>query len=189
VASSEKVCIVGAGSSGLTAGQVLGARGIAYDCFEKGSRIGGNWRYENDNGLSSAYRSLHINSSRELMSFRAHPMPDDYPDYPSHEHIARYFDAYAERFGLLERIRFNTEVVEAAPVGDGWEVTVQGADGERETHGYRAVLAGGPPERPDYPTFADGHDEAVIAEAIQASAREGRWVTVDRTSSLQEATE
>jgi predicted dehydrogenase len=53
---------------------------------------------------------------------------------------------------------------------------------------YRAVLAGGPPERPDYPTFADGHDEAVIAEAIQASARDGRWVTVDRTSSLQEAT-
>jgi predicted dehydrogenase len=53
---------------------------------------------------------------------------------------------------------------------------------------YRAVLAGGPPERPDYPTFADGHDEAVIAEAIQASAREGRWVTVDRTSSLQGAT-
>ena len=140
MASSEKVCIVGAGSSGLTAGQVLGARGIPYDCFEKGSRIGGNWRYENDNGLSSAYRSLHINSSRELMSFRAHPMPDDYPDYPSHEHIARYFDAYAERFGLLERIRFNTEVVEAAPVGEGWEVTVEGADGERETHRYRAVL-------------------------------------------------
>jgi dimethylaniline monooxygenase (N-oxide forming) len=140
VASSEKVCIVGAGSSGLTAGQVLGARGIPYDCFEKGSKIGGNWRYENDNGLSSAYRSLHINSSRELMSFKVFPMPDRYPDYPSHENIARYFDAYAERFGLLERIRFNAEVVEVAPVGDEWEVTVASADGERETHHYRAVM-------------------------------------------------
>jgi dimethylaniline monooxygenase (N-oxide forming) len=119
---------------------VLGERGIPYDCFEKGSHIGGNWRYENDNGLSSAYRSLHINSSRELMSFSAFPMPDDYPDYPSHEHIARYFDAYAERFGLRERIRFRTEVVDVAPVGDEWEVTVRRHDGERETHRYRAVI-------------------------------------------------
>jgi Flavin-binding monooxygenase-like len=140
MASPEKVCIIGAGSSGLTGGQVLGARGIPYDCFEKGSHIGGNWRYENDNGLSSAYRSLHINSSRELMSFEAMPMPDDYPDYPSHQHIARYFDAYAERFGLLERISFNTEVIDVAPLGDEWEVTVESADGKRETHRYRAVL-------------------------------------------------
>ena len=140
MANSEKVCIVGAGSSGMTAGQVLGARGIPYDCFEKGSKIGGNWRYENDNGMSSAYRSLHINSSRELMSFKAMPMPDDYPDYPSHQHIARYFDAYAERFGLVDRIRFNTEVVDVAPVGEEWEVTVQAEDGERLTDRYRAVL-------------------------------------------------
>ena len=41
---------------------------------------------------------------------------------------------------------------------------------------------GGPPEKPDYPTFADGHDEALIADAIAASAREGRWVTVDRAT-------
>ena len=45
---------------------------------------------------------------------------------------------------------------------------------------YRAVAAGGPPESPDYPTFADGHDQALIADAIAASAREGRWVGVDR---------
>ncbi|HEX5763896.1 MAG TPA: NAD(P)-binding domain-containing protein [Solirubrobacterales bacterium] len=140
MASTGKVCVIGAGSSGLTAGQVLGARGIPYDCFEKGSHIGGNWRYENDNGLSSAYRSLHINSSRELMSFKAMPMPDSYPDYPSHEHIARYFDAYAERFGLGERIRFNTEVVDVRPAREEWEVTVKGPDGERETQRYRAVL-------------------------------------------------
>ena len=32
------------------------AEGIAFDCFEMGSPIGGNWRYENDNGLSAAYQ-------------------------------------------------------------------------------------------------------------------------------------
>jgi len=140
MASPTKVCIVGAGSSGITACQVLGARGIPYDCFEKGSMIGGNWRYENDNGLSSAYRSLHINSARKLMSYRAFPMPEDYPDYPSHVQIAKYFDDYAERFGLTEKIRFRTEVVAVEPVEDGWEVTVEDADGARRSDRYRAVL-------------------------------------------------
>lgn len=79
--------------------------------------IGGNWRYENDNGTSSAYKSLHINSARKLMSYRAFPMPEDYPDYPSHWQIAKYFDDYARRFGLLEKISFQTEVVSVAPAG------------------------------------------------------------------------
>jgi cation diffusion facilitator CzcD-associated flavoprotein CzcO len=139
VAGSEKVCVVGAGSSGLTACQVLAARGIPFDCFEKGSAIGGNWRFENDNGLSSAYRSLHINSGRKIMSFRAFPMPDDYPDYPSHWQVAQYFDDYAERFGLAERITFRTEVKRVAPVGGEWEATVEGPGGERSER-YRAVL-------------------------------------------------
>lgn len=139
MAKAEKVCIIGAGSSGLTACQVLAARGVPFDCFEKGSEIGGNWRYENDNGTSSAYRSLHINSARKLMSYRAFPMPDDYPDYPSHWQVAKYFDDYAERFGLRERIAFNTEVLSAEPVDGEWEVAVEGPDGRR-TERYRAVL-------------------------------------------------
>jgi dimethylaniline monooxygenase (N-oxide forming) len=162
VAKPAKVCIVGAGSSGLTACQVLAARGIPFDCFEKGSQTGGNWRYENDNGTSSAYRSLHINSARKLMSYRAYPMPDDYPDYPSHWQVARYFDDYAERFGLKERISFNTEVVSVVPVGGGeadgafadgeWEVTVEGPGGERRSERYRAVLvANGHHWKPRWP--------------------------------------
>jgi predicted dehydrogenase len=43
---------------------------------------------------------------------------------------------------------------------------------------YRAVAAGGPPPEPDYPTFADGHEEAVIGDAIARSHAEQRWVSV-----------
>lgn len=138
--AAQKVCVIGAGSSGIAACQVLGARGIAFDCFEKGSEVGGNWRYENDNELSSAYRSLHINTSRGLMAYRTYPMPDDYPDYPNHFQIARYFDDYVDHFGLREKIRFRTEVVSVVPVDGEWEVTVQPRDGDRESHRYRAVL-------------------------------------------------
>ena len=140
MAAAEKVCIIGAGSSGIVACQVLKARGIPFDCFEKGSYIGGNWRFENDNGMSSAYRSLHINTSRRVMAFKALPMPDHFPDYPNHFQMAEYFDEYADHFGLRELIRFRTEVVAVEPVDGEWEVTVEDADGKRRTDRYRAVL-------------------------------------------------
>jgi predicted dehydrogenase len=47
---------------------------------------------------------------------------------------------------------------------------------------YRAVAAGGPPPDPDYPTFADGHEEAVIGDAIARSHAEQRWVSVTPVS-------
>jgi dimethylaniline monooxygenase (N-oxide forming) len=138
--AGEKVCVIGAGSSGIVSCQVLNARRIPFDCFEKGSVVGGNWRFENDNGMSSAYRSLHINTSRRVMAFKTLPMPDQYPDYPNHFQMAAYFDEYVDRFGLREKIRFRTEVIGVEPRDGEWEVTVEGPDGERETSRYRAVL-------------------------------------------------
>ncbi|HLQ16755.1 MAG TPA: Gfo/Idh/MocA family oxidoreductase [Candidatus Eisenbacteria bacterium] len=43
---------------------------------------------------------------------------------------------------------------------------------------YRSVAAGKPGE--GYPTFADGHDEMLVCEAVARSAKEGRWVDVER---------
>ena len=45
---------------------------------------------------------------------------------------------------------------------------------------YADVAAGRPAERPPYATFADGHDEVLVGDAIALSAREGRWVEVAR---------
>ncbi len=140
MSTAEKVCVIGAGSSGIVACQVLDARGVAFDCFEKGSFVGGNWRYENDNGMSSAYRSLHINTSRRVMAYKTLPMPDHYPDYPDHFQMAAYFDEYVDHFGLRPKIRFRTEVLSAEPVDAEWEVTIEDADGKRQTNRYRAVV-------------------------------------------------
>ena len=107
----DRVCVIGAGSSGIASCQVLDARGIPFDCFEKGSGVGGNWRYDNDNEMSSAYESLHINTSQRIMEYATYPMPDDYPDFPSHRQIAAYFDDYVDHFGFRDKIRFNTEVI------------------------------------------------------------------------------
>jgi predicted dehydrogenase len=47
---------------------------------------------------------------------------------------------------------------------------------------YADVLNGRPAERPPYATFADGHDEMLVGDAVAASAREGRWVDVVRSA-------
>ena len=150
---AEKVCIIGAGSSGIASCQVLQARGIPYDCFEAGSQVGGNWRYLNDNQMSSAYRSLHINTSRKVMEYAAYPMPDDLPDYPHHTQIAAYFDAYVDHFGIRPTITFCTEVTRVEPAESGWLVTTRLRDtGAVSTARYRAVLvANGHHWDPRYP--------------------------------------
>jgi predicted dehydrogenase len=45
---------------------------------------------------------------------------------------------------------------------------------------YADVVAGRPADRPPYATFADGHDEMLVGDAIAESARHGRWVEVAR---------
>ncbi len=109
---NPSVCIIGAGASGIAVAKTLHQNGIAFDCFERGSGIGGNWRYNNDNGMSSAYRSLHINTNRMVMAYSDYPMPEDYAMFPHHSQIIRYFDSYVDHFGFREAISFQTEVTD-----------------------------------------------------------------------------
>jgi dimethylaniline monooxygenase (N-oxide forming) len=143
-----RACVIGAGSSGITAAKALADRGIPFDCFEASDKVGGNWVFGNRNGMSSSYSTLHINTSRERMEYADFPMPPDYPDFPRHDQIARYFDDYVEHFGVRERITFNTSVEHARPLAEGgWEVTIAaagvGADvGAADTAGAGSGAAG-----------------------------------------------
>jgi cation diffusion facilitator CzcD-associated flavoprotein CzcO len=122
-------CIIGAGSSGITVAKALKERGIEFDCFEKSDRIGGNWVFGNSNGMSSAYRSLHINTSRERMEYSDFPMPKSYPDFPHHTQIAEYFENYVDHFGLRDRIVFETGVEHADRGPDGvWTITLDNGE-------------------------------------------------------------
>ena len=114
-----KVAVIGAGSSGIAAVKGLLDRGFDVTCYEASDRVGGNWVFGNTNGMSASYRSLHINTSRERMEYSDFPMPKSYPDFPHHSHIAEYFDAYVDHFGVRDRIRFETSVVSAERESDG----------------------------------------------------------------------
>jgi dimethylaniline monooxygenase (N-oxide forming) len=131
------VCVIGAGSSGIAAAKALHERGIPFDCFEKSDRVGGNWVFGNKNGMSSAYRSLHINTSRERMEYTDFPMPKSYPDFPHHSQIAAYFDDYVDRFDFRDRILFETGVEHAARAADGtWTIALDTG----ETRRYDALV-------------------------------------------------
>jgi dimethylaniline monooxygenase (N-oxide forming) len=136
-ATLPHACIIGAGSSGIAAAKALHERGIPFDCFENSDRVGGNWVYGNKNGMSAAYRDLFINTSRPRMEYTDYPMPEAYPDFPHHTHIAAYFDKYVDHFGFREKITFETGVERASRDASGaWSVQLDTG----ETRRYDALL-------------------------------------------------
>ncbi len=153
----NSICIIGAGSAGIATAKTMKEAGLSFDCFEMGSNIGGNWRYNNDNGRSAAYDSLTIDTSKDRMQFSDFPMPEEYPNFPNHRQIAQYFDAYVDHFGLREMITFRTQVTRVKPAAaGGYDVSIRHLDsGAEETRHYRAVLVCNghhwQPKIPDFP--------------------------------------
>ena len=127
--TQPRTAVIGAGISGLTAGKMLKDYGVPYTTFETSDRIGGNWAFGTPNGHSSAYRSLHIDTSRDSLSFKDFPMPEHYPEFPHHAQVKAYLDSYADTFGLLEHIQFGNGVRNAQPAdGGGWDVLDQAGE-------------------------------------------------------------
>ena len=153
--SLPKTCIIGAGCSGFTTAKRLQDYGIPFDIFEASDNIGGNWYFQNPNGMSACYKSLHIDTSKWRLAFEDYPVPLDWPDYPHHSQLLQYFHDYVDHFALRERISFNTRV-EKAVRGDGWAVTLSTG----ETKHYDAlVVANGhhwAARIPEYPGHFDG---------------------------------
>jgi len=183
--TSSRTCIIGAGSSGIAAAKTFTERGIPFDCFEFSDRVGGNWVYQNKNGMSACYRGLSINTSKVRMAYSDFPMPDSYPDFPNHRQIAAYFDAYIDHFGVRKNITFETSVkrVERRPDGS-FDVTVKHVPtGREETKHYaRVVVANGHHWKPRLPDPAfPGHFDGLAMHAHaydEPSIFEGKNVVV-----------
>ena len=136
----KRFAVIGAGAAGLCAAKNLLADGIDATVFEVGSHVGGLWVYENDSGLSPAYKSLHINSEARVSAFGDFPFPPGTPLYPDHEDMARYFRAYADHFGLTGRIRFRCPVAAVEP--ENGRFVVRASNGTAETFDGVVVATG-----------------------------------------------
>ena len=150
-----KVCVIGAGCSGITTAKRLREFGIDYDQFEMSDDVGGNWYFRNPNGHSAVYESLHIDTSKTRLQFEDFPVPEEWPDFPSHRLMHDYFRAYVDHFDLRDAIEFETAVERAVrSEGGGWEVRLSTG----ETRAYSdLVVANGHHWSPRLPRWATEH--------------------------------
>jgi dimethylaniline monooxygenase (N-oxide forming) len=149
---ARRVAVIGAGAAGLCAAKYLLARGVDVVIFEIGSCIGGLWVFGNDNGLSPAYQSLHLNSEAKVTQYKDFAFPDGGPLYPDHSEVRRYLEAYAERFDIVRCIRFRSKVVDVAPQGERWRILLEeGEGGDFDA----VVVASGHQGKPTHPAWKD----------------------------------
>ncbi|XP_069823530.1 flavin-containing monooxygenase 5-like [Dendropsophus ebraccatus] len=142
----QKICVIGAGSSGLTAIKCCLDEGLEPTCFESSDDIGGLWRFKEnpEEDRASIYKSVIINTSKEMMCFSDFPIPDDYPNYMHNSKIMEYFRMYAKHFNLLKYIHFKTKVCnikkrpDFATTGQ-WDVVTE-CDGKQEVGIFDGIL-------------------------------------------------
>ena len=171
------VCLIGAGASGVTVATSLHRRGISFDWFEKGSALGGLWRYDNDSGTSSAYQSLQIDTSSKSLAYADFPVPRGWPDYLGADRVLAYLTSYAAHFGVADAVTTSTEVTAVRRAGDRWAVTTD----RYGTRDYDAVVVANghlsTPRLPDFPGAFTG--EQLHSHDYRTSERfRGRTVVV-----------
>lgn len=160
MAVKKSVGIIGAGAAGLCAAKHMLEAGFDVTLYEIGTRIGGMWVYENDNGRSSAYRTLHINTARDLTNFSDFRFEESVPPFPSHWDMAKYLKDYADHFAITQHIRFKTKVTNVAPAPSyaperpRW--TLQLESGEAVEHDTVIVATGHLTKPLEVDAFKDG---------------------------------
>jgi dimethylaniline monooxygenase (N-oxide forming) len=143
--------VIGAGVGGLAIGKHLlqaGAKDVTI--FEIGSKVGGLWCYQNDNGIGGAYRTLHINTARNITNYSDYPFEPSIQMFPDHADMFHYLEGFVDNFNLRRHIRFNTRVTKVRPAASygadpRWELET--ASGERYEFD-RVVVATGHLHRP-----------------------------------------
>nr|XP_033817835.1 dimethylaniline monooxygenase [N-oxide-forming] 5-like isoform X2 [Geotrypetes seraphini] len=143
---AKRVAVIGAGASGLVSIKCCLDEGLEPTCFERTDDIGGLWKFKEapEEGRASIYRSVIINTSKEMMCFSDFPIPDDYPNYMHNSKILEYFRIYAKHFNLLKYIHFKTLVRSIRKRPDfsqtgQWDVVTE-ADGKQESTIFDAIL-------------------------------------------------
>lgn len=119
--------VVGAGPSGLILANMLAKANANFTVLERNKDVGGIWDIDAPN--SPMYESAHFISSKTLSTFPGFPMPDHFPDYPSHSQILEYIKSFAEHHALHQHIQFNTSVKNAELNDSGnWDVELANGD-------------------------------------------------------------
>jgi len=144
------VVVIGCGEAGLLTAIRLRQAGIPFTVIEKNAGIGGTW-YEN------TYPGCRVDVGNHFYCYSFEPNPDWSEFFARQAELRAYFERCADKYGVRDAIRFETEAV-AARYDEArrlWSVQVRHKDGGQETIEASAVVSAvgqlNRPKLPDIP--------------------------------------
>lgn len=169
----KKVCIIGAGISGIVTAKALLDKNIDFDWFEKDDSFGGVWYYKDERDRFSIYNSCHSIACNSFMSFRDFPIPKNDKEYMRHDKYLAYLKKYIEYFSLEASVQFNCEVEKINPLNDGsWEIEVKTPKGKIIQQYQYVVVATGLYHIPKQPTYSGTFEGKQIHSAYYRKPHE-----------------
>jgi hypothetical protein len=139
-----RVGIIGAGVAGLATAKTLLQAGHEVVVFDRTPDVGGVW------SATRRYPGLTTQSAKATYGLSDHPMPRDYPEWPTGEQVQRWLSGYVEKFSLGPHLRLNTDVPAVTRTANGWTLAGETFD--------RLVVANGvfcEPLIPEFPGRAE----------------------------------
>jgi hypothetical protein len=160
---NKRICVIGAGPSGITAIKNIAESGFNVKAFDINSDVGGNWIYNENESHSSVFETTHIISSKSLSQFEDFHFSNNVADYPSHDELRQYFQSYAKNFGLYKHIQFNTLVKKCERQEDNnWEVTTICKNKESVEVFSDLVVCNGHHWKPNIPNYSGNFNGSFI---------------------------
>src|SRR5216684_6029176 len=104
------VIILGAGWTVMIECKYCLGEGLKTLVLERRDSIGGVWSFTQDGRYGGVMTTTETTSSRCITEMSDFPMPETYPEFPSHVHILAYLKAYCDRFDLERHIRLDHRV-------------------------------------------------------------------------------
>ena len=142
-----RVLVIGAGMSGVLAAIRLKQAGIPFTIVDKNSDVGGTW-FEN------TYPGCRVDNPNHLYSYSFEPNYDWPQHYSTQGKLWAYFRRVADKYGIRELVKFDTEVIESVydEARSMWTSRLRHKDGREETIEANAIVtAVGQLNRPKMP--------------------------------------
>lgn len=149
--SANEFLVIGAGFIGLSTAATMKKYGIPYRIVDKNSEIGGNW-------YNGVYESVHIISSKKTTEYKDFPMPESYPDFPSHSQMFNYLKSYQIHNKLEVSLNCKVEDLKfSKQENNGWRVKLSIFDQPILFKGV--IVCDGHHSIPRFPKFPQSKDQ------------------------------
>ncbi|KKY34057.1 putative pyridine nucleotide-disulfide [Diaporthe ampelina] len=176
----KKVCIIGAGPSGLVAAKTLlhhasgSSPGFSVTVYDSQPRIGGLWPVEKTDGAGLVHPLMVLNQSRNTVQFSDLAWDNNAPQLPRAWQVGRYLQRYLRKYCSFEedrfRLRLGWKVEKTLPFDEHserrWRVTARSEDGvvDEDEYDYLLIASGffGKPAMPAVSGLREAHGIPVV---------------------------